>query len=226
MEGKQVEVVKAQVVGLVQVAQTYTVKSQEQLDLAGQELIRIKTVRKQVDELFDPVIKQAHAAHKEAVASKKKLTEPLDTAEKQIKAAIGQYTMEQERKAREEQERLRIAAEERARKERERIEAQALKAMEKGQEEKAEALLEKAEAVQVMTPIVAQTYQAPSGVSTRKTWKARVIDESKVPAYFAGVLIRPVDGAALNRIASMTKGPSQIPGVEFYEDSVVSARTR
>lgn len=226
MENKQVEVVKAQVTGLVQVAQTYTVKTQEHLDLAGQELVRVKTVRKQVDELFDPVIKQAHAAHKEAVASKKRLTDPLDTAERQIKSAIGQYTLEQERKTREEQARLRAEAEERARKERERIEAQALKAMEKGQEEKAEALIERAECVQVMTPIVAPTYQAPTGVSTRKTWKARVTDEAKVPAYFAGVLIRPVDGAALNRIAVMTKGPSQIPGVEFYEDSIISARTR
>jgi len=226
LENKQVEVVKAQVTGLVTVAQSYTVKSQEHLDLAGQELIRIKTVRKQVDEVFDPVITKAHAAHKEALASKKKLTDPLDTAEKQIKAAISTYTLEQERKAREEQARLRAEAEERARKERERLESQALKAMDKGQEEKAEALIEKAESVQVMTPIAAPTYHAPSGISTRKTWKARVTDESKVPAYYAGVLIRPVDGAALNRIAVMTKGPSSIPGVEFYEDSVVSARTR
>lgn len=226
MENQQVEVVKEQVTGLVQVAQTYSVKTQEHLDLAGQELVRIKTVRKQVDELFDPVIKQAHKAHKEAVASKKKLTDPLDTAEKQIKSAIGQYTLEQERKAHEEQEKLRIAAEEKARKERERLEAQAMKAIDKGNEEKAEALLERAEAVQTFTPIAAPTYQAPSGVSTRKTWKAKVTDESKVPAYFAGVLIRPVDGSALNRIAAMTKGPSQIPGVEFYKDAVVSARTR
>lgn len=226
MENKQVEVVKAEVTGLAQVAQTYTVKTQQQLDSAGQELVRIKTVRKQVDDLFDPIVKQAHAAHKEAVASKKKLTDPLDSAERQIKLAISQYAIEQERKAREEQARIRAEAEERARKERERLEAQALKAIEQGKEEKAEALIEKAETVPVLTRIVAPSYQAPSGVSTRKTWKARVVDDSKVPINFAGVLIRPIDLAALNRMATMTKGPSQIPGVEFYEDAVVSARTR
>lgn len=224
MENTQVEIVKAEVTGLVQVAEKYIVKTQGQLESAGQELLRIKNIRKQVDELFDPVIKQAHKAHKEAVASKKKLTDPLDQAERKVKGAISTYTLEQERIARAEQDRLRQEAEEKARKERERIEAQALKAMSQGKEEKAEALLERAEEVRVITPIITAQYEAPKGVSTRKVWKARVNEPVKVPAYFAGVEIRKIDEGALNKIANMTKGPSQIPGVEFYEDSIVSAR--
>lgn len=222
----QVKQVESEVTGLSKIAETYIVKNQQQLELAGGELIRVKTVMQQVNELFDPVIKKAHEAHKEALSSKKKLMDPLENAERKIKSAMSAYALEQQRFARIEQERLRLEAEEKARKERERIEAQALKAIDKGDEEKAEALLEKAECVQAIAPIVAPSYHAPAGVSTRTVWKASVIDPQKVPAYHTGIEIRKIDEGALNRIAQMTKGPSQIPGVQFYEDQVISARTR
>ena len=72
-------------------------------------------------------------------------------------------------------------------------------------------------------PVVAVAPKA-DGISTRKVWKARVIAPESVPIMANGSLIRPIDTAMLNQIAKITKGTAEIPGVEFYEESVISAR--
>ena len=63
-----------------------------------------------------------------------------------------------------------------------------------------------------------------TGISTRKAWKARVVDPSKVPAYVNGMEIRTINMSALNNIARMTKGSAAIPGVEFFEETSIGAR--
>jgi len=205
-------------------AKTYTIKTAEQFQAVGEELKRIKGVRKQVDDLFDTIIKKAHEAHKAAVASKKQLTDPLDMAEGAFKKAMLVYNAEQQRLAAVEQEKLRAIAEEQARKEREKLEAQALKAMESGKEEKAEELLSCAETVQAFVPIVTPQVSTVSGVSTRKTWKAKVVNPSLVPAYSGDIELRKIDQGQLDRIAKMTSGSAKIPGVEFYEESSLAVR--
>ncbi|HUS88023.1 MAG TPA: hypothetical protein VMW91_01425, partial [Desulfosporosinus sp.] len=112
----------------------YAIKSGTDYENVSQELMKIKGVRKQVDAIFDPVISKAHETHKEALSSKKKLTDPLDTAERGFKQAMITYNNEQERIARAEQDRLRRIAQEQARIEREKLEKQAMKAIEQGKE--------------------------------------------------------------------------------------------
>lgn len=58
------------------------------------------------------------------------------------------------------------------------------------------------------------------GTSTRKRWKARVIDESLVPREF---LI--VDEVALNKFATVYHNEKSVPGVEFYEETTLVTRT-
>ena len=69
--------------------------------------------------------------------------------------------------------------------------------------------------------------QAPTaqGTSIRKTWKAKLVDEKLVPAYFNGMELRSINMAVLNSLAKTTKGTMQIPGVTFYEDASLSVRT-
>lgn len=62
------------------------------------------------------------------------------------------------------------------------------------------------------------------GTHVRKTWKARVIDESKVPTHFMQKCIRPVDMSALNEIAKYSDGTAVIDGVEFYQEESVVIR--
>lgn len=67
------------------------------------------------------------------------------------------------------------------------------------------------------------------GISVRDNWKARVIDfpmllhaivEGKAP-----VALITVDDKALNALASSVKDTVTYPGIEFYNDKIVSVRT-
>ncbi|KJS85012.1 MAG: hypothetical protein JM58_09615 [Peptococcaceae bacterium BICA1-8] len=207
-------------------AQQYNIVNQEQFNAVGEELRRIKGVRKQVDDLFDTIIKKAHEAHKEAIGSKKKLTDPLDLAEKSFKKSMLAYQQEQERIARVEQERLRIAAEEKARKEREKLEAKAMREIEKGNEEKAETLMEQAEELVPFITVVAPQFEKVSGISTKKTWKARVTNPEQVPAYINGMEIRTINQSQLDKMAKMSSGTIKVPGVEFYQESTLAVSAR
>src|SRR3990167_9096875 len=64
---------------------------------AGEFLLRIKTVRKELDATFDPVIAKAFATHKEAVAQKRRHEEPLALAETVIKGRMAEYYTQQAR---------------------------------------------------------------------------------------------------------------------------------
>ena len=62
------------------------------------------------------------------------------------------------------------------------------------------------------------------GTHVRKTWKARIIDEKKVPIYFRKHVLRPIDMSKLNDIAKFEEGEAEIEGVEFYQEESVVIR--
>lgn len=64
----------------------------------------------------------------------------------------------------------------------------------------------------------------PQGTNVRHVWKARVVDDKKVPLMYKKMFIRKVDESKLNQIAENTKGEVEIEGVEFYQDSIVTVR--
>lgn len=81
---QQVHFISPQIQGL-------EVIDQDSLDYASHLLITIKGLKKQVDQAFDPILKKAYEAHKEAVAQKKKFSAPLEEAELSIKRKIGKF---------------------------------------------------------------------------------------------------------------------------------------
>lgn len=196
-----------------------------QYQAASGELMRIKGVMKRIDEVFDPIVKKAHEAHKAAVAAKKSLTDQFVDAEKSIKRAMIAYDEEQERKAKELQEKLRKEAEAKAAEKKQELIDQADLAIELGADDEAEELLNQADSVQVLTPLVSSNTVSVGGIAKKKTWKARVTNPKLVPAYFGEFEIRKINEGQLNRIAQMTGGAAKIPGVEFYEERGISARS-
>jgi flagellar biosynthesis/type III secretory pathway protein FliH len=115
-----------------------------------------------VTEYFEPMKKKAAEAHKEICAKEKAELAPIANAEAYLRAGMNTYLQEQERIRQEAEQKARREAEEVARKEREKLEAQAAKAAEKGKEEKAAELLEKAadvyvKPVAVVAPVVQGT---------------------------------------------------------------------
>lgn len=183
---------------------------------AGEILITIKGLRKEIGAAFDPIIKKAHEAHKEAKAQKDKAEAPLIEAENIIKPALAAYDREQERLRREEEERQREIA---RKQEEERKLREAEQAEKEGRTEEAQAIIE--EPVYVPPVVIERTTPKVQGISMQKVWKFRVVNEALVPREY----MTP-DMVKIGGVARATKGSVQIPGVEIYSEDIVKAGSR
>ena len=232
LQTKDVEENSAQ---MCAIASTFEVTSQEELDSAGELLVDIKKIRKQIDETFDPHIKAAHAAHKNLVATKAKFNAPLEAAEGVLKARTGKYLQEQEAARQAEQRRLEAEArqQEQARRD---AEAAAIRAQAEAQAKeaatKADAKAILAEAKQetaaiaaapmiVTAPVAPPAPVAPKGVTKSTVWKFRIVDEKAIPHEYL-----LIDEAKIGKIVRAMRGETRIAGVEVYPETQVGVRTR
>lgn len=186
------------------------------LEQAGDILVVIKGLRKEVDAAFDPIISKAHAAHKEAVAQKKRADAPLVEAEGYLKPQISRYYDEQER--------IRLEAERQAQAEARKLaEEEQLRAAEEaeaaGDKEEAEAILEEPTVAPVV--VIPKAVPKVEGISQRTVWKFRIKDEEKIPRKY----MMP-DKAAIGKVATGLKSKANIPGIEVYPETSTTARSR
>ena len=179
---------------------------------AGDVLKQIKALRTEIGNAFDPIIKKAHEAHKEALSRKKDAEAPLVTADKALRSRMATYYAEQERK-RKEAEAAALAEARRIEEERQLRMAELAEA--NGESELAEEILSAEPA-----PVAAvQTMARPEAenVHTQQTWKFRIVDESKVPRQYL-----MLDTVQIGKIVRAMKSETAIPGVEAYaEESIV-----
>lgn len=200
-------------------AKSLSITSQSEYENAAMALTTIKNRIKAVKDYWaDPKAKAA-AAHKEICAKEKEMLAALMQSETIVKRAMQVFVDAEERKRREAEEAERRRREAEA----EKLLEQAIQAEESGNAAAADINMAMAQIVEESPINVAPSVKA-QGVSVRKIWKARVIDEEKVPVRFNGELLRPVDTALLHAMARETKAPSTIPGVEFYEETLIAAR--
>ena len=183
----------------------------------GKELLlTVKDLRKEIANTFKPIIEKAFAAHREAIAQQKKIEEPLIQAEGIIKGRVATFLMEEERKRREEETRLRILAQ---KAEEERQLQAALQAEADGDIAEAEAILD--EVPFVPPPIVPRVVETGGGISMKTNWKFRVTDAAKIPREYL-----MVDMVKIGGIVRAMKSETKIPGVEVYPESNISAGRR
>lgn len=134
--------------------------------------------------------------------------------------AAKQRQIEAEARAKAEQ--ARREAEQASAEERKRLLAQAEAADRKAAAAavKVEAKEEQAQAVIAPVVHVQSSSPAVKGIATKKVWKYRIVDASKVPFEYM-----MVDDSKLSAFARAMKGTVPIAGVEFYsEDSLSSGR--
>lgn len=195
-------------------AKAIIIKSNDDFTKAGEVLTVIKSLRKEIDATFDPIITKAHEAHKEAIAQKKKVDAPLIEAEGIIKPRMAAWNAEQERLRREEEDRLREIA---RKQEEERRLKEAVAAEQAGNKEEAEAIIE----APIETPpvVVQKTTPKVAGVSFSKQWKFRITDPNKIPRQYL-----KVDEVAIGGVVRSLKGATNIPGVEVFSVDNVSGR--
>lgn len=134
----------------------------------------------------------------------------------------------EEAKRREAAETARKAIEARQAKERAEAEEAAFKARKAAQDaqDKANERAIQAAAAFVAAPVVEKVKIKEEGTKDVTRWGINVVDESKVPfsIEFNGENVRlwALDVAVLKKIANAHKGPSMIPGVDFYSEKKLS----
>ena len=187
---EDLEKLKKDALGFPDQAKKIIVHDNETLMVANNFLTTIKAIKEEIGNAFNPIIKKAHEAHKEAVAKKKEHEAPLILAETTIKLHIGSYLEVQaiirqkaERKAREE--------EEVRQKEEERILAEAKILEDSGREKEAQSL-------QAEIPLPAR------------------VDIPPEPEVKGLSLKQIVDTEQINRIVEQCKGQTLIPGIRVY----------
>lgn len=206
---------------MVDQAKKLVVNTHEDYEAAGKFLVGIKTRMKQVKDYWKKPKADAKAAHDSICAREKEMLSPLSEAESVIKKTMVAYQAAVEKARREAEE----AARRRQQEETERLIAQAISAEESGNEQEAAINMAMAQMVEEMKPTQGISKPTATGTSIRKTWKARVVDPTIVPAYVNGIEIREIRMTKLNDLAKMTNGTLEIPGVEFYIDQQLSVRT-
>jgi hypothetical protein len=179
---------------------------------------------------FDGPIKAAHALHKDLIAKKKVLTDPIEAAINAKKREMGNWQYEQDRIRRAEEARL---AEE-ARKQAEALavaEAQILE--QQGQTEAAEEVIQQAIEAPTPTVVLPKFQSSDFGRTTRQVWKWKIVDLSKIPLHFLVVcenaqtkLMQDVSTSAIGALVRTLKNKEMAEaqfkgGVEVWSENSV-----
>ena len=183
----------------------------------------IKLLRAEIDATFDPVIQKAYAAHKEAVATKRKFDGPLNDAEAIVKARIGHWLEERERKDQEEELRLQKLAQDAE--EQRQLEAAAM-LDDLGETAEANKLLE--ETVLAPPVILAPSTPKVAGVSMTARYSAEVTNllelVKAVAAGKAPLQCLKADTVFLNAQARAMRQALSYPGVRLRVENSVGVR--
>lgn len=184
------------------------------------------------------ILKRIKARQTELTALRKTMTLPLDQAKKAIldlfrepeqrlanaESSLKRGILDYNRQVEIERRRLEAELRDQQAEEAARLQAEADELRERGKEEAAEALVDSIPPV----PVVVMDTPRLDGISTRKTWKAEVVDfevlvlaaaEGHVPMEY----LLPNE-VLLNATARSLKQAAHIPGVRVYEDTGVAVR--
>lgn len=181
---------------------------------AGEDLRMIKSQLKMIEEKRLEITRPMDEAKKAVMGFFKPFTDRLSSAETRVKKAMADWKREEDARIREQQRR----AAEKAKKEEDRLRAQAEAAREKGKELRAEVLEERADMI-IPDPIVTSAPKV-EGISTRTIWKFRIIDPEKIPRTYM-----TIDEKKIGGVVRALKDGTDIPGIEVYSESCISARS-
>lgn len=218
-----IEEISKEVMTIPEQAHAILVRNPIMMAKANSLFLIIRGLRKKIDETFTPIIEKAHAAHKEAIAQKKKVEEPLVTAESWLNAQMTAYKLEQDRIRREEEERLRQIAireemERRKAEEARRIEEAALLeqagAKDEAEQVMAEIIQETAAPVIIETPVSTIPKIEMKGMAMVTYWHFRIKNEALIPRN----LMMPNE-KAIRKLVDALQDKANIPGIEIYPET-------
>lgn len=204
---------RAKVGTLPQRALALTVTDAESYERGAEIRKDVRRLLASIAETFDPVIEQAHKAHKAALDAKKKHTEPLQKIEERVAGQMRSWYLEAEEKRKEEE---RKAQEEAKRKAEQIALEEAAMLEDEGENEMAAELIAEAIASPPPRPSLPPVVKV-AGVTTRVTWKAEVSDLKALCAAVAAGTVPTsyvtANMVELNRRAGADKSEMRVPGV-------------
>jgi len=237
--------VTTRALSIIDQGRAVVIRSAVDYKAAGELWITIKGIMKQADDAFDPIVSKTNQAHKEAVAQKAKIYNPLKEVYVFVKSAMSKWDDEQTRIRLAEQRRL----EEIARKEedeRRRIELERLEAERKIEEarllvaaEAAQAAGDKQQSEDMIAAAIAATETArqdAAAVNAEPVYVAPVVIPKTTPKLAGGPVYRTIwkfritdaakiprqylvpDEVKIGQIVRALKRESNIPGIEPYEE--------
>ena len=210
MEENGTKEVSIRALTIIEQANVLTVKDGKDYVEAGVLWKAIKELKDKVNETFKPIIEKAHAAHKEALAQKAKIFDPLEMAGRLVKGIMEKYNREQEAIKQAKERRLREIArkEEEERRLREAIEAEA-----NGEKDISEAILE--EPIYVPPIIIEKEVPKVSGIVFREIWDFEIVDEKLIPfEYLQPNMIK------IGSVVRSLKSTTNIPGIRAFSRRV------
>ncbi len=188
------------------------------------ELVKtVKQMQKRVKEYWEPLRVSTKKAYDDVLGHKKEMLDPLEKAEKIIKGKMTDYSMEQERKRKEQEAVMKRLAQQEV----ERKLAESIEAEDAGDYAAAEFAMAEAEVMDnvALSGSVQAHIPKADGVSQSKNWKITEIDDSQVPVNFCGMELRPIDEKAVLALIKASKGTIQIPGVKYEKSITISVRS-
>ncbi|MBL4853829.1 MAG: hypothetical protein JKY25_06270 [Robiginitomaculum sp.] len=208
---------------LLSIAREYKIDSDDMMLAAGDELKCIKSKAKDLTAQRVAITKPMDESKKRIMDLFRNPLKYLADAESLIKRSILHYDNKQEQLRREIEAKLR----DKQRKEKELLVKRAAAAADKGQEEKAEALRDKAETLP--TPIVAHRASTPPGVSYRNTWGAEVVDKmALIKAVAAGevpLIALEINMKVCNAQACALRSEMKWPGIKAVSTKQIASRS-
>ncbi len=231
VESKEPEL-ETEVKSLIAVASEIVVDDQDSLEYAQEQVIALDGLKKKVVAWWENLKKPAHDHWKQIVEREKSMLAPIQSRRDTLARSISTYLTEQERIRREEQRKAEEEAERIAAEERARLAKEAEAAIESGDDQAAEMLIEEAEMVEaapvVLAPTVEKTVKTSTGTMSQKNEvEVTVVDllalckeiaEGRAPV----TLIKAQDG----KIKSWVKlqGHTKFPGLSITEKVAASFR--
>lgn len=208
----RVRPVAKEVATLTEQVETFEVTTAADFERGAEILKAIKAALNSTEEQRKEITQPLDASKKRVMDLFRPFTDSLAAAERKLKQRLVSWKNEQDRIAREEARK----ADEKARKDREKLEKQAADAEAAGRTERADALRDRAVSIVAAVPIT----EAPrvSGISTRKIYKFRIVDASKVPDQY-----KVIDEKRIGAVVRALKTDANIPGVEVYEETSLAA---
>lgn len=191
--------------GLLETVETLSIETAMDYVSAGYLFKNLKALEEAIHAKTDEPVSLAHKTHKAIKSLQNDLLKPVEDARKLVKRKMGDWDLLQERKRREEQER--IEAENRRVAEEQRL-AAAEEAEKAGDGRAAEAILE----APIVAPptVLPKTTPKVEGVSFRTNYEVEVIDEAIVPVEY-----KKTDLGLVKAKVKQMDGNISIPGIKI-----------